>query len=411
MRSPTESKHRDHLSARNVLANTAKVLSHGPYIRPLALFQLEKQFFNRFYRSREEGRANRVRQLSMRITDNCNLRCHTCGQWGDNGYLHDKSLAQLHKSELPKERYIELLRDLKANGHRPILYFWGGEPMLYGGLMDIIEEGARLGMPPTLGTNGTLLAKQAERLVDAPMFMVQVSVDGANREVHNAARPGRSAATNNFEDVVAGLERLREVREKRGSRLPLLVSITVVSKENAGHLVEIYDRLKGLTDLQIYCLAFWIDKENAQAQAADFARRFGEPSTLQFAWIGDWHTVDYGVLSEELKRLKQRASGWKDPPVHVVPDLGAVDELREFYTNHQARFGFDDCISISQVVEVNSNGDLSPCREYHDYVVGNVREHTVSELWNSERYVAFRKSLFNDGLMPVCSRCCGLMGY
>ena len=61
------------------------------------------------------------------------------------------------KSELPKERYIELLRDLKANGHRPILYFWGGEPMLYGGLMDIIEEGARLGMPPTLGTNGTLL--------------------------------------------------------------------------------------------------------------------------------------------------------------------------------------------------------------------------------------------------------------
>jgi len=43
--------------------------------------------------------------------------------------------------------------------------------------------------------------------------------------------------------------------------------------------------------------------------------------------------------------------------------------------------------------------------------VGNVKTATLSELWNSERYVAFRRSLTTKGLMPVCSRCCGLMGY
>jgi radical SAM protein with 4Fe4S-binding SPASM domain len=60
---------------------------------------------------------------------------------------------------------------------------------------------------------------------------------------------------------------------------------------------------------------------------------------------------------------------------------------------------------------VDSNGDLSPCRDYHDYVVGNIKTHTITELWNSERYKAFRRSVATEGLMPVCSRCCGLMGY
>jgi len=62
-------------------------------------------------------------------------------------------------------------------------------------------------------------------------------------------------------------------------------------------------------------------------------------------------------------------------------------------------------------MEVNSNGDVSPCRDYHDYVVGNIRQSTLTELWNSEAYKKFRCSVTRDGLMPVCTRCCGLMGY
>ena len=62
-------------------------------------------------------------------------------------------------------------------------------------------------------------------------------------------------------------------------------------------------------------------------------------------------------------------------------------------------------------VEINSNGNLSPCRDYHDYVVGNVKDHTITDLWNNEPYARFRSSLHTEGLMPVCTRCCGLMGY
>ena len=95
----------------------------------------------------------------------------------------------------------------------------------------------------------------------------------------------------------------------------------------------------------------------------------------------------------------------------MIPSILGEENLRTYYTDHQERFGYNQCVSIFQVVEIDSNGDLSPCRDYHDYVVGNIKEHTISELWNSERYKAFRKSLATEGLMPVCSRCCGLMGF
>ncbi len=99
------------------------------------------------------------------------------------------------------------------------------------------------------------------------------------------------------------------------------------------------------------------------------------------------------------------------PAVTILPHLESAVELESYYTDHNANFGYRECISIYQVAEVDSNGDLSPCRDYHDYVVGNIKDKPISELWNNGAYQKFRSSLRKEGLMPVCKRCCGLMGY
>jgi radical SAM protein with 4Fe4S-binding SPASM domain len=112
-----------------------------------------------------------------------------------------------------------------------------------------------------------------------------------------------------------------------------------------------------------------------------------------------------------LKRINERAKSLSGPAVIIMPPLTEVTELEIYYTDHDCRFGFDRCVSIFSAVEINSNGDMSPCRDYHDFVVGNVKENTITELWNSEPYRKFRKSISEKGLMPVCTRCCGLMGY
>jgi radical SAM protein with 4Fe4S-binding SPASM domain len=132
---------------------------------------------------------------------------------------------------------------------------------------------------------------------------------------------------------------------------------------------------------------------------------------LHRGWIAGWKPDDYEALNAQLEILKGKAACANHPPVVFIPNITGVGNLKSYYTDHSNRFGFDRCVSIFQAVEIDSNGDVSPCRDYHDYVVGNIREATVTELWNSPKYREFRQSISKEGPMPVCSRCCGMMGY
>ena len=109
--------------------------------------------------------------------------------------------------------------------------------------------------------------------------------------------------------------------------------------------------------------------------------------------------------------MQRRSASFSAPAADILPNITDREDLRRYYTDHAARFGFNRCISIFQTVELDADGNMSPCRDYHDYVVGNVREATITSLWNCEAYKKFRSSLAREGLMPACPRCCGLMGY
>ncbi len=393
-----------------VLKNFRRLARHPWIAAKLGALQGEKWLFNLLHPWFRDGRAGRIRQVSFRVTDLCNLRCHTCGQWGDRGFLHGQDLGALKKAEIPRGRYQEVLADLKAHGHRPLVYLWGGEPMLYEGAVELLEFATALGLPASIATNGTRIAAAADRLVAAPLFLLQLSIDGPSAALHNRLRPGAGGA-DNFAEIEAALAAVGRARQAQGRSLPLIASLTVISRHNFRHLVDLYDTFRQRVDFFVFYLSWWIDAPRARAHEQDFARRFGFRPRLPWAWVGDWKPDDCRELARQLRELKTRSRPWSQPPVTVIPALAGEDHLKTYYTDHRAHFGYDQCISIYQAVEVNSNGDLSPCRDYHDYVVGNLKDATITQLWNSPAYQHFRRSLATDGLMPACTRCCGLMGY
>lgn len=394
-----------------IVFKSARMVGPSPWIvSKLVRLQLAKQFFSLATPQAELGLGRRIHQLSIRITDVCNLRCHTCGQWGDNGFLLGSDLKELKKAEVRPERYLELMTDLVNHGHRPNVYIWGGEPMMYPGTLRVIEGATRLGLPTSIVSNGHNLAPAAERLAAAPLFLMQTSIDGHDEATHNAARPGLGKS-NAFADVVSALEALGKARRDKGAKLPLLASLSVASRNNLPHLADIYRSFRDKVDLFVFYLGWWITPERAELHEKDFARRFGFKPKLHRGWIGDWQVDDNEILNEQIALLRELSRPISAPPVTFIPNITAPEDLRRYYADHSSRFGYDQCTSIFQVVELDSNGDMSPCRDYHDYIVGNVKENTISELFNCERFRAFRRSIHNEGLMPVCSRCCGLMGY
>jgi len=113
---------------------------------------------------------------------------------------------------------------------------------------------------------------------------------------------------------------------------------------------------------------------------------------LHRGWIGQWKTDDHAALAGQVETLLARSRRPGAVPVTFIPFLRGKMLLTAYYTDHRQTFGYEPVRVHFPGDEINSNGDVSPCRDYHDYVVGNIKTELLSELWNSERYVAFRRS-------------------
>ena len=63
----------------------------------------------------------------------------------------------------------------------------------------------------------------------------------------------------NFADIQAGLAAVHEARRTQGRSLPLIASLTTISRNNFRHLTDIYDAFRDKVDLFIFYLSWWID--------------------------------------------------------------------------------------------------------------------------------------------------------
>jgi radical SAM protein with 4Fe4S-binding SPASM domain len=58
-------------------------------------------------------------------------------------------------------------------------------------------------------------------------------------------------------------------------------------------------------------------------------------------------------------------------------------------------------------VNVDYNGDVHFCADYPDYILGNIKEQSIKEIYNGDRANRFRKALSDceGGMFPGCLRC------
>ena len=383
------------------------------FVTTQALFkyQLAKETFNlRHPFKPSNGKGDALQLVGMRITDMCNLRCHSCGQWGDNGYLLGQSLKDLKKREVPVEYYKALVDQVLEAGHRPIWYIWGGEPMMYPGLMELLHYIHDKGMPISLVTNGTKVAEHAEDILECVQIL-HISLDGPNAEIHNMQRPGVAKSQDNFKDVQAALEAISEGKKKRKSPYPYLAPISCLTRYNLDYVSELNRFAAKYADAHIFYLTWWMDPDAAVEHTADFEKRFGFQPKTHNGWIGTWKDFDHGLLFDRFCEMEAESLKRGTCPPMLMPEIRKRDDVIKYYDDHKATFGYDQCVSIFMTIEIDSNGDVSLCRDYHDYIIGNVMKDRLEDMWNGEAATKFRKSIANDGPMPVCRRCCGLMGY
>lgn len=374
---------------------------------PELLLPLGRMWLGKFYGAdhdykRGDGIASRVpRQVSLRITNACNHRCAVCGQYGEKGYMHGARRNEFLKV-LPADTYKRLFDDMV--GYKPIYYVTGGEPFLYPGFTDLMNYAKDVGSLVTVVTNGVKLKEKAEEIVRNGWDMVLVSFDGPC-EVHDKCRGVKGA----YQAAVEGIKELKAQRRRQRRKKPYILTSLTLSGSNAPYIEETFGLNSGLMpDLMVVYLSWFTCEDIGRAQARLLKEEFGVDAYTWRSYSRNFSWQEAELFSDNLESA--RSKKWPFDYI-VVPDLKG-SEVRDYYLYPGRMFGYAKCAAPFIMADIMPNGDVTTCRDFVDVKVGNIAEEKILEIWNNRKFVKFRKLLIkNGGLLPQCSRCCGLMGF
>ncbi|MFE4055360.1 radical SAM protein [Streptomyces sp. NPDC059096] len=340
-------------------------------------------------------------EVSLQLTYRCNLRCSHCYQWNEQGFFRDFSPSR-QRTELD----LSVVEDVLATTAplRSKLFLWGGEPLMHSRFGEVAALLERYPRTVNMCTNGLLFKRKLDDLLRiGENLNLLVSLDGLGED-HEALR-GKGTFRRTVENIETMLRLQREGRFRGELSLSCMVSHATVGK--------MYEFMEWAEELGVNTVYFqfpwYISPEVAGAMDELYAK--------SFAWLQPdtgtkkptWHSYTYQlpaeqlpVLRESMRRLAERA--WR-VRVRYQPQLD-VDEVEDFIlgTSRPAQKR-SKCLAVSNRMEVHADGNVSSCKFFPEFVVGNLYDTPVEELWQSEPFRQVRRTLAEGGMMPVCSKC------
>ena len=340
-------------------------------------------------------------EVSLQLTYRCNLRCTHCYQWNEQGFFRDFSPAQ-QKTELSLDIVEDVLRT--TAGNRSKLFLWGGEPLMHSRFDQVAELLTRYPRTVNMCTNGLLFKHKLDDLLRiGEQLNLLVSLDGLGAD-HEALR-GRGTFRRTQDNIETMLT-LKRAGEFRGE----LSLSCMVSHVTVGKMYEFMEWAEEVGVNTVYFQFPWYISPEVAGAMDELYRE-------SFAWLNPntgtrrptWHSYTYQLPPELLPQLResmrQLASRSWDVRVRYQPQL-EEDEVEDFIlgTSRPAQHR-SKCLAVSNRLEVHADGNVSSCKFFPEFVVGNLYQTGVAELWQSESFREIRKILSANGMMPVCSKC------
>ncbi|HMK95764.1 MAG TPA: radical SAM protein [Candidatus Limnocylindrales bacterium] len=349
-----------------------------------------------------DGSTSALWLLSLRITHRCNHRCAICAQWGQAGYNARDDTPKV-TGEVPLEVYKRVIDDVAPK--KVHVYITGGEPFLYQPLVELVNYIKEKGLTVQIVTNGVGLERNAETIVENGWDMICVSFDGP-REIHDKCRGVPGA----FDAAIKGLSTIQKLKKEKNKRKPAIFTLTTISSNNQYALLDTVKEAEVLRPGGVVVYYSWFTKEWIGEKHTQIASE--KLGITPFAWKGyvrDTASLDIDAITKQVKKIKNEKIYSN---TLFVPDL-KLEDIRTYYTQPENFFGYKKCVAPWFQLDVMPNGDVVTCRDFPDFVTGNIMERPILEIYNSEKYRKFRRALrsCDNGVFPICSRCCGLMGY
>jgi len=337
-----------------------------------------------------DGRAGRLPQgLVYEATMRCNLKCEFC-------YVGDLlNLEGEWRQELP----LETLKRAFPDEAGLQVSFTGGEIFMRKDILEVMDVFRGKGyVCGYMTTNGTIISEErAEALADLAQagFLkhISVSIDGPGG-LHDKAR----GVAGTFERTSAGLRRLQAAARRKHAPLRVSINTTVAHEtlDALDKMVDVAGEL-GVDAIGLNHLMFSTPAEVEETVRLTGARDASLISTYVTADPG----LDAARVRTQVNALtaKCRDRGIRfDMRPKVRPAI-----LNNYYTPGTPLAG--RCLYPFLTARVSFSGKAYFC-PFIRVEVGDLTTQSLEEIWTGERYVSLRKKLLDEGLFPVCRRCC-----
>jgi MoaA/NifB/PqqE/SkfB family radical SAM enzyme len=332
--------------------------------------------------------------LVLGVNNACNLSCRMCDVGlGRDDTNFGRNLTGSRPLDMPWDLYERIVSEAAASRPRPGIGFAFTEPLLWRPLVDAVALARSRGVATAVTTNGWRLPELAAPLAAAGLDDLFLSLDGPP-DAHDAIR-GREGS---FERAVRGLDALLS----RSPR-PAVSVFCVVTPWNTSRLAEFVGLF---SELPLAGIGFLHANFTTAAMAAAHNAVHGGTYPATESNLGPLDPAAYDLPALAAAVVRVRALR---PPFRVTfsPEIDGLDALRRFYLEPGTFWG-RLCNDAARALMVKSDGRVIPAHgRCYDVTVGNLREDSLADVWNSPGIADFRRTLVREGgLLPACARCC-----
>jgi len=301
-----------------------------------------------------------------------------CYFWGETG-TSSNNLSGKKPAVMDFELAKKIISELSSV--TPFYSLFGGEPLTYPFLEELIIRIKKTGSIVDTPTNGTLLAKNASMLVRIGFDSIRVSLDGP-QDVNDIQRGKGSYAK-----AIKGIETLYNEREKAGKKKPTISLIYTITNDNYTSLEKLF--LEDLDLNKIDWVTIQMQNFLTESMGKSYAKflksEFGISSDKYWKSMvrspEDFANIDTEELSRQVKRvIAKLCSMHKNylllPPtfsqVNIKAYLGAKwEEMTDIYKT---------CLSPLTSIDITASGDVAPCHIFYDLVLGNLNEKKICDI-------------------------------
>jgi len=294
--------------------------------------------------------AERIQGRPMNITiepvNVCNLRCPVC----------ETGAGQLGRTpkHLSLDEFKTIIDKVASHTNTLMLYFMG-EPFINKNIYEMIRYAKSREIPHVMTcTNGDFV--EVEKVVDSGLDEISFQIGGVTQETHETYR-----VNSNLKRVLENLRQTVLVRNEKKVKMKI-------------------------------CAGFILMKHN-ETQVDEFKK------LMLDIGVDEPVIIDPCVRTQEegLRYLPTDKSHWFYDPAAFIKGI-----LKPRYVPP------NECPWIYYSMSIHVNGSVVPCCRdpLGNHSMGNLLTQSLDEIWNGEKYRAFRKKLHKDqSQIDICRLC------